>query len=408
MWTLIQFELRKILDNRAGMIACLLALAAVVGLSALNLLTFGMRDYDTGEYVTGIAAQQAYRAVEETHAGTLDDEHVAADAAALGRANQLADETPGFYELSSEQIIERYGLGFWQQSMGALQQNYYMEVVGTLDSGYGGRATSLKEGALARLDGAFEAGFMNYFPYSDAEQDFWQAKVEAISWPVEYGYAGGWKNALNWSSFLGLCIVALCIALSGTFAGEYQARTAAVVLPTRRGKRALPVAKVAAAGIFATAYWFVCAAAVTAINVGICGAEGWDLPLQVAFGFGNPYPFTIGQTVLAHVALGWLVSMGMAALTLLLSAKMRSTMPVAVIPMAVAFLGLFALFITPLAKVASLTPIAALDYAFARIASYAAGPVVLDLPALAALLYAAMLLVLTPLACRTFRRHQAV
>ena len=179
------------------------------------------------------------------------------------------------------------------------------------------------------------------------------------------------------------------------------------MLPTRRGKRSLPIAKAAAAGIFATAYWLVCAAAVIAVNVGICGAEGWGLPLQVALGFGNPYPLTIGQAMLAHLALGWLVSLGMAALTLLLSAKLRSTMPVAVIPMAVAFLGLFALFITPLVKVVAITPMVAFDYAFDRIASYAVGPVVLDLSTLAAIVYAAMLVVLTPLACRSFRRHQA-
>ena len=140
--------------------------------------------------------------------------------------------------------------------------------------------------------------------------------------------------------------------------------------------------------------------------MGVCGADGWNLPLQVALGFDNPYPLTIGQAVLALYGLGYLVALGMAAFTLLLSAKMRSTMPVAAIPMAVVFLGLLGLFITPLTKVAALTPLAGLNYAFDRMLSYAAGPVVADLPTVLAVLYAIMLVALTPLAMRVFRRHQ--
>ena len=51
--------------------------------------------------------------------------------------------------------------------------------------------------------------------------------------------------------------MAACIAVSGVFAGEYQGGTASIVLPTLRGKRSLPVAKVFVSMLFATAYWCV-------------------------------------------------------------------------------------------------------------------------------------------------------
>ena len=134
-----------------------------------------------------------------------------------------------------------------------------------------------------------------------------------------------------------------------------------------------------AALVFAMAYWWLCAVVIVGIDVVICGAEGWSLPVQVVFGFDNPYPLTVGQTMLAVYGLGYLVALGMAALTLLLSSKMRSTMPVAVVPMAIVFLGMFALFITPLAKAGSLTPMAGMNYAFSHMASYAAGTAAIDL-----------------------------
>ena len=133
MGALIKYELRKILGNRAGMAACLIALALLAGMTFMNLATTATRDLATGEVVEGLAAQQTYRQNEESHAGLLDDAQVSDDAATLDRANQLAKETPGFYDLSNDEISSRYGLEFWQQTMAVVSDSYYYEVVGTLD-----------------------------------------------------------------------------------------------------------------------------------------------------------------------------------------------------------------------------------------------------------------------------------
>lgn len=85
---------------------------------------------------------------------------------------------------------------------------------------------------------------------------------------------------------------------------------------------------------------------------------------------------------------------------------MRSTMPVAVVPMALVFLGMVALFSTPLAKAVLLTPFSGLTYAFDTMVSYAAGSSVVDLPTMLAALYGIMLVVFTPLAMRAFKKHQ--
>lgn len=145
--------------------------------------------------------------------------------------------------------------------------------------------------------------------------------------------------------------------------------------------------------------------ALVCINVAVCGPDGWGLPLQIA-DFSNPYAFTMGGAFLRALLLGYLISLGMTALTLLLSARLRSAMPVAVIPMAVVFLGMFAMFITPLVKLAVLTPLSGMNWSFRNMVSYALGPVVMDLPTALAVLYGAMLVALTPLAMRAFRRHQ--
>lgn len=405
MGMLIRFELRKILGNKAGMVSCALVLAMLLALTVLNYTTSVTRDFFTGEVVEGAEAQRSLRALQESHAGPLTDERVAADAATLDAANQLIEDTPGLHELDNQQIIDTYGLEFWQQTRAVAEDDYYMEVVGTLDSA-SPRATSLKDGAEARMEGALDQGFWGYFDYSDAEKAYWRSHADGISWPMEWDYVQGWHDVLQWKGFSGLAVIANCIALSGVFAGEYRDRTVAVVLPTRRGKRALPVAKVAASLIFTTAYWLLLAGLVIGLRVVLYGADGWDLPLQVSRGLDNPYPLTMGQAVVLTYALGYLVALGMSALALFISSRVRSTMPVAAITMAYVFMGVIGLFMTPAAKVALLTPFSGISYAYDYMVSYAAGPLVADLPTVLAILYGVMFVALTPLAMRTFRRHQ--
>ncbi len=405
MGTLIRYELKKILGNKAGMVSCALVLAMLLTLTVLNYMTTVTRDFLTGEVVRGARAQQSARNLQEMHAGQLSDERVAADAAALDLANRLGENTPGLYELDNQQVIDTYGLEFWQRTRAVTEDDYYMEVVGTLDSA-NPRATSLREGAEARIEGMLDQGFWGHFQYSDGERAYWRDLEAGISWPMEWGYERGWHDVLQWKGFSGLAVIAVCIALSGVFAGEYRDRTAAVVLPTRRGKSVLPLAKVAASLTFTTAYWLLLAAIVIGTRVVLYGADGWDLALQVSRGLDVPYPLTVGQAVIRTYALGYLVALGMSALALLISSKVRSTMPVAAITMAVVFLGVIGLFMMPAAKVALLTPFTGLSYVYDCMVSYAAGPVVADLPTVLAVLYGCMLVVLTPLAMREFGRHQ--
>lgn len=325
MGTLVRFELKKILGNRAGMAACALMLVMLVAVATLNRLTM--------------------------------------------------DTAPSTYDSTQESVSSD--------------------------------AAGLEDEAKAKIEGILENGFWGYHPYTDAEKAYWRRLADEVARPLTWGYDGGWHYVITWKGFSGLAIVALCIALSGVFAGEYRDKTLAVVLPTRRGKRDLPIAKVIAAFVFTTGYWCVLAFGIVAIHLGVYGAEGWSLPLQVTLGLDNPYPLAVGQAVVASYALGYLVALGMAALTLLLSSRLRSSMPVAVIPMVIVFLGIIGLFSAPLAKVALLTPFSGLSYAFDAMVSYAVGSLVVDLPTVLAISYGTMFVTFVPCAIWSFRTHQA-
>jgi len=405
MLDLIRFELKKIVGNRAGMLACAFALLIIVGITILDAVTTQTYDLD-GKTCSGLAGLDAYREKQESHAGTLDADRVAEDMAVYDRAEELAEsEEPTYSDMSSEQILETYGLEFWRSSYAVLHDTYYTRLRSVMlldDEVY---ADDLQQACAAGIEEGLKDGLLGYYDYTPAEESFWLAKASRMSWPLEYGYADGWVSAFNWTTFLALPIVALCVALSGVFSGEYQSRAASVVLPTRLGKRELPVAKVVASLIFATVYWWLSVAVMLGAIFAFFGAEGASLPFQM-MGYANPYPLTMAGATALRCALGYVIAFGMAGFTLLLSSKMRSSMPAAVIPMAIVLLGFIGIFFTPAAKVAALTPLSSINWSFSRMASYAAGSLVLDLPSISTLLYAAMLVTLSPLAMRAFARHQ--
>ena len=88
--------------------------------------------------------------------------------------------------------------------------------------------------------------------YSDAERAYWTEKQGGVGEPLAYGYAGGWSDVLACLGFFAFAMVAVCIALTPVFSGEYQDRTDAVLLSSRYGRSKLVAAKIVAALAFAT------------------------------------------------------------------------------------------------------------------------------------------------------------
>ncbi|WP_421572688.1 hypothetical protein M1L65_02135 [Slackia exigua] len=160
------------------------------------------------------------------------------------------------------------------------------------------------------------------------------------------GDTGAWDGIFNWMSFYALVILAAAIAVSGVYAGEYQNRTAAVVLPTRNGTCMLPLAKTTAALVFASTYYLLCVGSICGIYLAMLGPDGAGLPCQI-FDFASPYPYSVGAVCGLCLLVGYVVCLDATAFTLLLSSKLRCVMPVAVVPLAVILLGILGKLITP-------------------------------------------------------------
>lgn len=405
MLTLIKYELKKILGNRAGVVACMLALLFLV---ALPLLQYLMLDrYEGSQVYHGLDAVEFDKEQMNSHAGPVTAERAMEAHEALEQAqetlNAEIDEVTG----EPLPVDDKAAREAW-----AIIWDSYYTWAESLIIGEDDLATdmeAMEANAKAKLRSSLDVQHFGAraVEYTEDEQDFWMGMAEQVSWPLNYGYTGPWKDALINCLMLGIGILAVCVVLSGVFAGEYQAKTAAIMLPTARGKSMLPWAKIVAALIFVSLYWLLITAGTLAVYVAVCGMDGWDLPYQLAsLNVENPYPLTLCQVVLLKYLLGYVMVLGMGGITLLLSSKMRSVLPVALTSVALVFAGVLAEVMNMNPKVFALTPFSALTHAYDWLLSYGFAGFVVDLPTAAIVFYLVLFAICVPVSILFFRRHQ--
>ena len=124
----------------------------------------------------------------------------------------------------------------------------------------------------------------------------------------------------------------------------------------------------------------------------------------------SPYPLTVGQAALLSVGLMYAACLGFACLTLALSSRARSTLPVFVADVVlVLFTGLIpSAGVGALERALALFPLNFSNFTmlFSALESYPVGLVVLDLIGMILVVYAVLAIVATPVAAASFRRHQ--
>ena len=243
---------------------------------------------------------------------------------------------------------------------------------------------------------------------SDEEKEYWQNMNDQVEKPFQYGYFGGWEVIISAFELLMFAVLAICIVIAPVFSGEYQAGTDAVILSGKYGKTKLITAKIWAALLFGVLAFTLHILVAFAISLTAFGIDGWNLPLQIN-GTTVPYPLTFLEGTLINLGVIYLVLIGMSALTLFLSARMRSPYQVLIVVLPILFLPMF---LSPNGTsglynlLVFLTPYQSLKPNFGSYLSYQLGPVVLDAFITRAVLYVILALILLPLARSGFKRHQ--
>ena len=421
MLDLVRFELKKLLVRRTSLIACAGILVMLCGIMTLNIVQTKTVS-DTGEVLSGTAAIAYQKERAASHEGVLTVERVQDEVAAYKELAFSKVNPVDVSGLSDQAAYTLMNQAYDEDEFRAIYDTYYSylfspwregalepyQVAAQLDDG---AADGFYEAIADKLQRTLDDGMGGTWVYSDAERAYWTEKQDAVGEPLAYGYAGGWGDVLACLGFFAFAMVAVCVALTPVFAGEYQDRTDAVLLSSRYGRSKLVAAKIIAALVFATAYFALAALIIMGAALAFFGAEGGDLPVQV-LSLGIPYDLTMAEATWTAVGIAYLMTLGFAALTLLLSSKLRSQLAIFVACAALIFLTgmvpsggnavlLHALYLFPLNALVD-------QVLFNALVSYEVGPFVVDLVGLLVCVYALVLVVCVPLAARVFRKHQVV
>lgn len=243
---------------------------------------------------------------------------------------------------------------------------------------------------------------------TDQEKAYWQQQTAKINTPYQYGYYEGWNSIIDRIAFIPIMILMICISLAPIFASEYQEGTDVLLLSSKYGKSKVIGAKLLVSFLFSLLVYSITMALAIGGSLALFGTEGADLPIQLRIP-NSPFPWSVSETVWIHAGIGLMVLLGMVAITLFLSSKMSTPIPVLianvmllVIPFVIptgtasAFYNLFV----------NLLPGVQLQLKFADHITYSIGGWTTNLFVISVIVYLLIILISIPLAIRGFRKHQ--
>ncbi len=415
LWIL---ELKKLLKKRMNIGVITVCLLLVGILFYLPVYQFIVLDTD-GKQLTGTAAIAMNREFVNTCAGRLTDEKICADIVAYQALfhdpeNVSKDTTK---KTLTDRAYFKYILpysDYWKLINGnyiapcAYASSFSAVVNMDLENGidfYSARDEKIS----TLLNQVYED-----WNFSDSEKAFWLDRISTVTIPYEYGYHTGWEMLFSCLELFVIGMIGICICVSGTFSGEYQSGADSIILSSRYGKSKLLTAKILAA----FAYSFFLFTLFLLVGCGILltgfGTDGWDLPVQVLNTI-SPYDLSLAGAAVTAVGTLYLILAGMVSFTLLLSAKMRSSVPVLVI---IVFAFMLPMFIGISEtngiwnRIFVLLPYRAAQSVFSDdfygYFGYPVGGLTFDVVTVRMLLYAAVTLIYVPFARKAWKGHQVV
>lgn len=419
MLELLKYELKKIVMRKSARYTCLAVLVALCGIMALNVVQTKTTN-NTGEVLSGFDAIHYRQDSAAAHEGTLTDERISQELESYYNVTFEKIDPEELAQMSGSAAYDTITRLYDEQTVQFIYDDYFSWLIRPwapysgmeptqISAFIGAHPDTTLEEALASLaQRTLDANMQGAWTYSDSERAFWTAKQAEMTHPLSYGYAGGWSNIIDCIAFVSFAILAVCVALAPVFAGEYADRTDSVLLSSRYGRTRLLTAKILASLLFAAGYFALCALIICGVSLAAYGAGGADLPVQV-LAMGSPYDITVSQAALISVGLAFLMTMGFAGLTLLLSSRLRSMLAVFVIDAALVLVTgmiptggigilqhILYLFPTSLSAPAL----------FWSYTSYPVGGFATDVIGAIAMLYLSLVVVCVPLAAVSFRRHQ--
>lgn len=322
---MLRYELKKIFGRTGGKIALIVLAIGLAVICYSATLQVSYTD-ENGDSHTGPTAARDLRDAKNEWAGPIDQAMITRaidvnqqiissedyNSTDIQRQNAAYHDTQGYATIRSL-VAQTYG--------GFNEYDYYrLDTLTPDETGqlYDLRVQNLKEW-LARPDISF----------SSAEADFLVNQYEAMETPLYYEYNDGWDTLIYYAPTLVMFLLFVIIFLvSGIFPSEHRLKANAIFFSTKLGRGKAVRAKLLSGLVTTTVIYWVAIAVYTIVGLALLGAGGaFQLLKWKAF-----YNLTIGQAYALSVLGGYVGTLFLALLAMIVSALTRSQVVAVIVP----------------------------------------------------------------------------
>lgn len=337
---MLLFEIKKVFLKPANKIALVLLAGVLAAACYCAVVSVEYVD-EEGETAAGAEAARLLRSKKMEWAGFLtedvlaevirqnafinaSEEYLAQD---VRENNKAYAKKQGFSDIRD--MINRAFCGF-------KEYNYYRAdsiSENEVSSFYANRVFRLKEWLYSE-----EAQYR----YSEEEKQFLIGQYERLEEPLYYEYADGWGALLEFApSVIMIMVLLLGFPISGIFSNEFQWKSDAVFFSSKHGRDKAVASKVSAGFCIVTGIYWIAVAVYSAVVLGILGTEGAGCAVQMSH-WKSFYNINFLEAYLLTIGGGYIGSLFMLTLSMLVSAKTHSPVLSAAIPFLLIFLPSFA------------------------------------------------------------------
>ena len=353
---MLRFEIKKVFSKTVNKIALLIL---VVALLVVSFFAVNSVDYvdENGTSTSGIAAARNLRNDKNQWSGYLTDnvlseailknEEIIASPEYLSKDVKENDKAyakmQGFSDIRT--IINKAFCSF-------NEYDYYRANSVTSDE-----VRNLYERRITNLTEWLNSDEIKD-NFSKDEKEFLIAQYNELETPFYYEYSDGWKALLEYApSIMMLLVLILGFLVSSIFSNEFQLKADSIFFSAKLGRNKAINAKMRAGFLIITAVYWGTMLIYSAVVLGSLGTDGANCMIQTGLGgWKSFYNITCLQDYLLTMAGGYLGSLFILTLSMLVSAKTHSTTLAVTVPFILLFIPSFFSGISVLSKGLGLLP----------------------------------------------------
>lgn len=331
---MLLFEVKKVLSKPLNKAALLILAAVLIIGSFLTIRDVRYIDSD-GNSSTGISAARHLQEEKNQYKGYLTED-------VLKKVIQANVAVNASSEAQSDDIQENNKAAANEQAFSDIREMINL-AFGELDNYDYYKIDSVSEDEVGSFYAQRIAGLKNYLnrddvtnTFSEDEKQWLINKYESLDTPLYYEYADGWKALMDSQYLPTLTMITVLIIgflVSGIFSDEFTWKADSIFFSAKLGRGKAILSKMGAGFVITTVLYWSIVFLFGIIVLTVLGFSGGNCAVQTGVSNWNSiYNITYLQDYLISTVGGYIGSLFIVTLAMLVSAKTHSTVFAITIP----------------------------------------------------------------------------